>query len=183
MLSRGDLAWLAVAAYALHVMEEQISDWPAAARRSMHLSIEYANYRVITTVYLILGAVAAYLVASLPVLALGFAAFLLINALYFHIWPMVRVGGLVGGIITAVFLFAVLLAGHNAARLLALGRHRLGAGDFPAGAHPLPELFRGWRQSRQPSAGEASPLNVKVCMEGSAAASAALPFTFVWRSR
>lgn len=105
MLSRGDLAWLAVAAYALHVMEEQISDWPAAARRSMQLSIEYASYRVITTVYLILGAVAAYLVGSLPVLALGFAAFLLINALYFHIWPMIRVGGLVGGIITAVFLF------------------------------------------------------------------------------
>jgi hypothetical protein len=105
MLSRGDLAWLAVAAYALHVMEEQILDWPAAARRSIQLSIDYANYRVITTVYLILGAVAAFLVGSLPVLALGFAAFLLINAVYFHIWPMLRVGGLVGGIITAVFLF------------------------------------------------------------------------------
>jgi hypothetical protein len=105
MLSRGDLAWLAVAAYALHVMEEQILDWPAAARRSIHLSIEHANYRVITTVYLILGAVAAYLSASLPVLALGFAAFLLINAVYFHIWPMIHAGGLVGGIITAVFLF------------------------------------------------------------------------------
>jgi uncharacterized protein with HXXEE motif len=104
MLSRGDLAWLAVAAYALHVMEEQISDWPAAARRSMQLSIDYANYRVITTVYLILGAVAAFLVGSLPVLALGFAAFLLINALYFHIWPMVRVGGLVGGVIGIVLV-------------------------------------------------------------------------------
>jgi uncharacterized protein with HXXEE motif len=105
MLSRGDFAWLAVAAYALHIMEEQISDWPSAARRSIRLSIDYANYRVITTVYLILGAVAAYLVGSLPVLALGFAAFLLINAVYFHIWPMIRAGGLVGGIITAVFLF------------------------------------------------------------------------------
>jgi hypothetical protein len=105
MLSRGDLAWLAVAAYALHVMEEQILDWPAAARRSIRLSIEHANYRVITTVYLILGAVAAFLVGSLPVLALGFAAFLVINAVYFHIWPMIRTGGLVPGIITAVFLF------------------------------------------------------------------------------
>jgi Na+/H+-translocating membrane pyrophosphatase len=105
MLSRGDLAWLAVAAYALHVMEEQILDWPAAARRSIQLSIDYTNYRVITTVYLILGAVAAYLFGSLPVLALGFAAFLLINALYFHIWPMIRMNGLAPGIITAVFLF------------------------------------------------------------------------------
>jgi hypothetical protein len=105
MLSRGDLAWLAVAAYALHVMEEQLLDWPAAARRSIKLSIEYTNYRVITAVYLILGAVAAFLVGSLPVLALGFAAFLLINAVYFHIWPMIQAGGLVGGIITAVFLF------------------------------------------------------------------------------
>jgi hypothetical protein len=105
MFSRGDLAWLAVAAYALHVMEEQITDWPGSARRSIHLSIDYANYRVITTVYLILGAVAAMLVGSQPLAALGFAAFLLINAAYFHIWPMIKMGSLAPGIITAVFLF------------------------------------------------------------------------------
>jgi hypothetical protein len=104
-MSRADLAWLAVAAYALHVMEEQILDWPGSARRSIHLSIDYTNYRVMTTVYLILGAVAAMLVGSQPLLALGYAAFLLINAAFFHIWPMIRVGAMVPGIITAVFLF------------------------------------------------------------------------------
>ena len=105
MLSRGDLAWLAVAAYALHVMEEQIlrlAGGSAAVDPALdrirqlpghHHGLSHSRRR---------GGVP---VGSLPVLALGFAAFLLINALYFHIWPMIRVGGLVGGIITAVFLF------------------------------------------------------------------------------
>jgi hypothetical protein len=104
-MSRTDLAWLAVAAYALHIMEEQILDWLGAARRAIHLSMDYANYRLITTVFLILGAVSAMLAASQPIFALSFAAFLLINAVYFHIWPMIRTGTPVPGIVTAVLLF------------------------------------------------------------------------------
>jgi hypothetical protein len=105
-MSRTDLAWLAVAAYALHIMEERILDWLGSARKSLDLTIEQENYRLIEGVFLILGAVAAMVAASLPIVALSFAAFLLINAIFFHIWPMVRTGGQFSpGAITAVVLF------------------------------------------------------------------------------
>jgi len=105
-MSRTDLAWLAVAAYALHIMEERILDWLGSARKSLHIRLEQENYRVVEAVFLILGAVAAILSVTMPLLALSFAAFLLINAIFFHIWPMARTGGQYSpGVITAVFLF------------------------------------------------------------------------------
>ena len=105
-MSRTDLAWLAVAAYALHIMEERILDWLGSARKSLDLTIEQENYRLVEGVFLILGAVAALVSANLPIIALSFAAFLLVNAIFFHIWPMVRTGGQFSpGVITAVILF------------------------------------------------------------------------------
>ena len=93
-MSRTDLAWLAVAAYALHIMEERILDWLGSARKSLHIQLEQENYRVVEAVFLILGAVAAMLAPTLQLMPLSFAAFLLINAIFFHIWPMARTGGL-----------------------------------------------------------------------------------------
>ena len=105
-MSRSDLAWLAVAAYALHIMEERILDWLGSARKALHIQLEQENYRLVETVFLILGAVAAILAGSQPLFALSFAAFLLINAIFFHIWPMARTGGQFSpGVITGVFLF------------------------------------------------------------------------------
>ena len=105
-MSRTDLAWLAVAAYALHIMEERILDWLGSAKKSLDLSMEEENYRLIEIVFLILGAVAAQVSGNLPIIALSFAAFLLINAIFFHIWPMVRTGGQFSpGVITAVIFF------------------------------------------------------------------------------
>ncbi|HET9384541.1 MAG TPA: hypothetical protein VFO67_05295 [Gemmatimonadales bacterium] len=65
-MSRTDLAWLAVAAYALHIMEERLLDWLGSARRSLQITMEQDNYRLIEGVFLILGAVAAMVAASLP---------------------------------------------------------------------------------------------------------------------
>src|SRR5271167_589180 len=83
------LAWLAVAAYALHLMEERILNWPESIRKTIKLPIEHENYRIITSVFFILGVIAAILVGSASVFALGFGVFLLINAVVFHIWPMI----------------------------------------------------------------------------------------------
>jgi hypothetical protein len=105
-MSRTDLAWLAVAAYALHIMEERILDWLSSARKSLDLTMEQENYRLLEMVFLILGAVAALVSVNMPIIALSYAAFLLINAIFFHIWPMVRTGGQFSpGVITSVILF------------------------------------------------------------------------------
>ena len=99
------LVWLAVAAYALHIMEERILNWPDSVRKAMKLSFDHDNYRIITRVFFILGVVAAILLATTPVFALGFGVFLLINTVVFHIWPMIRTRKNSPGSITAILLF------------------------------------------------------------------------------
>ena len=99
------LAWLAVAAYALHIMEERILDWHSSMRKTLKLSMDVEHYRIIARVFFALGVIAAVLVGSLPDAARAFAVFLLINALVFHIWPMISTQKFSPGSLTAVFLF------------------------------------------------------------------------------
>jgi hypothetical protein len=100
------LAWLAVGAYALHILEEHILGWHGWARKTMNLSMEWDAYTTVEVVLLILGAIAAMLAPALPVLALAYAAFLVINVTFFHLLPMIISGGNFSpGIITGILLF------------------------------------------------------------------------------
>jgi hypothetical protein len=99
------IAWLAVAAYALHIMEERILDWHSSMKKSMKLSMDVDSYHVIGRVFLVLGAIAAFLVSPAPDLARAFAVFLLINALVFHVWPWISTQKFSPGSVTAIFLF------------------------------------------------------------------------------
>jgi hypothetical protein len=99
------LAWLAVAAYALHIMEERILDWHSSMKKSLKLSMDVDHYRIIARVFFVLGAIAAVLTGTFPVAARAFAVFLLINAIIFHIWPMIRSQQFSPGSWTAIFLF------------------------------------------------------------------------------
>ena len=99
------LAWLAVAAYALHIMEERILDWHSSMKKSLKLSMDVDSYHVIGRVFLVLGAIAAFIFGSLPDAARAFAVFLLINTVIFHIWPMIRTQTFSPGSWTAIFLF------------------------------------------------------------------------------
>lgn len=99
------LAWLAVAAYALHIMEERILDWHSSMKKSMKLSMDVDSYHVIGRVFLVLGAIAAFMYGQLPDLARAFVVFLVINLLVFHIWPMIRTQTWSPGSWTAIFLF------------------------------------------------------------------------------
>jgi hypothetical protein len=100
------LAWLAVGAYALHIVEEHILGWFEWARKTMNLTMEWKAYTTIEIVLLILGAIAAMLAPALPVLALAFAALLVINVTFFHLLPMFMSGGKFSpGAISGVLLF------------------------------------------------------------------------------
>jgi hypothetical protein len=100
------LAWLAVGAYALHIVEEHILGWFEWARKTMNLTMEWKTYTTIEVVLLILGAIAAMLAPALPVLALAFAALLVINVTFFHLLPMLMSGGKFSpGAISGVLLF------------------------------------------------------------------------------
>jgi uncharacterized protein with HXXEE motif len=97
--------WLATAAYAIHALEEFILDWRDWARAVFGLPVDWPVFYVVNFVVVVLGVVAANLAESAPGIALGFAALMLINGVFFHIAPFVVTRFRFSpGMITAVLL-------------------------------------------------------------------------------
>lgn len=102
------LAWLAVAAYALHIVEEHILGWYDWARRTMNISLGWEQYVITEVAILILGVTAAMLSGTSmgPTLLVAFTTLLLINVIFFHVLPMLANGGRFSpGAISGIFLF------------------------------------------------------------------------------
>jgi hypothetical protein len=100
------LAWLSMAAYAVHIMEEFTFDWRNWARAVIKLPVEWSDFYVTNAVVISLGIAQAELSPTLPLAPLIFASLMLINAMFFHILPFVRMGGRFSpGLVTAILLF------------------------------------------------------------------------------
>lgn len=98
--------WLATAAYGVHVLEEFILDWRDWARAVIGLPVDWATFYVVNSLVVVLGIVAANLADAAPWVALSYPALMLINAVFFHILPMVWTRGRYSpGVFTAVILF------------------------------------------------------------------------------
>ena len=99
-------AWLSMAAYAAHVMEEFTFDWRNWARAVIKLPVEWSDFYVTNAVVIALGIAQAELAPTLPLAPLVFASLMMINAVFFHIVPFVRMRGRFSpGLITAIVLF------------------------------------------------------------------------------
>jgi hypothetical protein len=100
------LAWLSMAAYAAHVMEEFTFDWRNWARAVIKLPVKWSDFYVTNAVVIALGIAQAELAPTLPLAPLVFASLMMINAVFFHIVPFVRMRGRFSpGLITAIVLF------------------------------------------------------------------------------
>ncbi len=100
------LAWLAMAFYAIHIMEEFTFDWRNWARAVVGLPVEWPDFYVTNAVVVALGIAQAMLADELPLAPLSYAGLMLINAVFFHILPMIRTRGRYSpGVFTAVVLF------------------------------------------------------------------------------
>ncbi len=100
------LAWLALAAYGAHILEEYTFDWRNWARTVMKLPVEWSDFYVTNALVVVLGAVQAELAETWPSAALTYAALMIINAVFFHILPFLRSGGRFSpGLATALILF------------------------------------------------------------------------------
>lgn len=100
------LAWLAMAAYAVHMMEEYTFDWRDWARAIIVLPVEWSDFYLTNAVVIALGIAQAELAPKLPLAPLIFASLMLINAVFFHILPVVWTKGRFSpGLVTAVVLF------------------------------------------------------------------------------
>lgn len=104
--------WLATAAYGLHAFEEYMLDWRDWARAVIGLPVAWADFYVVNFLVIVLGIVAANLATAAPGVALGFPALMVVNAVFFHILPVVRTGGRFSpGLMTAIILFLPIAVG------------------------------------------------------------------------
>ena len=100
------LAWLAMAAYSIHILEEFMLDWRNWARGVIGLPVEWDDFYVTNSVVVALGIAQAMLAPTLPLAPLIFASLMLINAIFFHILPVIWTKGRYSpGVATAVILF------------------------------------------------------------------------------
>lgn len=107
-------AWLAMAAYAVHILEEYMFDWRNWARAVIGLPVEWSDFYVTNAVVVALGIAQAQLAPTLPLAPLAYASVMLINALFFHILPVIRTGGRFSpGVATAVVLFLPVVVGMS----------------------------------------------------------------------
>jgi hypothetical protein len=99
-------AWVAASAYAVHVMEEYTFNWRDWARGALGLPVEWNDFYVTNSVVIVLGITSAELAPNLPVAPLAYASLMLINAVLFHIWQVIRAKGRFSpGVVTAISLF------------------------------------------------------------------------------
>jgi hypothetical protein len=131
-----DLAWLALAAYAAHILEEFSLDWRNWARAVVGLPVEWSDFYVTNAVVVILGFAQAELAPTLVLGPLAYAALMLINATFFHVWPFLRTRGRYSPGLTTAVLFFYPLGVAMFARAHAEGRLTLGTAlaAFIAGA-------------------------------------------------
>ena len=105
-MSLTELAWLALAAYAAHVLEEFSLDWRNWARAVIGLPVEWPDFYVTNAVVVVVGIAQAELAPGFVLGPLTYGALMLINATFFHVWPFLRTKGRYSpGLATAVLFF------------------------------------------------------------------------------
>jgi Protein of unknown function with HXXEE motif len=98
--------WVALAAYALHILEEFTYDWKTWAQKVLKLDVEWNTFYVTNVIVLFIGVACAEVGWSHPTFGLLFPALMLVNAVFFHILPYIRSNRKFSpGMFTAILLF------------------------------------------------------------------------------
>ena len=104
-MSQDYVLWVAAGAYGIHMIEETIYDWRGWVRRVLKLPAEWSEFYLVNAIVGLLGICCAMIGWRSPAIALIFPAFMLVNAILFHILPVLLTRVFSPGVITAVFLF------------------------------------------------------------------------------
>jgi hypothetical protein len=98
--------WFALAAYALHAMEELILDWRKwAVTELKFVGLEWHMFYMTNAALMFVALAAAMIGWKFPAFGLIIPALMLINGIIFHIIPTIRSRILSPGVITATVLF------------------------------------------------------------------------------
>jgi hypothetical protein len=77
--------WVALVAYALHILEEYTYDWKSWAQKILKLDVDWGNFYVTNVIVLFFGLACAEVGWAHPTFSLIFPALMLVNAVVFHI--------------------------------------------------------------------------------------------------
>ena len=100
------LAWLGMAAYAMHILEEYTLDWRGWSHAVLGLPTEWKDFYVTNCIVIALGIAQAMLAPTLPLAVLSYAGLEFINGLFMHVVPFIRTKGRFSpGLITGVLFF------------------------------------------------------------------------------
>jgi hypothetical protein len=98
--------WVALAAYAFHILEEYSYDWKTWAQKILKLDVDWNGFYVTNITVLFFGIACAEVGWSYPTFSLIFPSLMVINTLFFHVLPYVRSKRKFSpGMITGIFLF------------------------------------------------------------------------------
>lgn len=105
-MSHSYVLWIAVFAYALHIVEEYTFDWKGWAVNVLKLPVDWTHFALVNGAVLVLGVSCSAVGWSLPAYALSLPALMVINATFFHLLPFLATRGRFSpGLGTAVLLF------------------------------------------------------------------------------
>ena len=97
--------WVALAAYALHILEEYTYDWKTWAQKLLKLDVSWNHFYVTNVIVLFFGIACAEVGWSHPTFSLIFPALMVFDALFIHILTYIRSKRKFSpGLFTAIFL-------------------------------------------------------------------------------
>ncbi len=99
------LLWIATLIYGVHMLEETMYGWHDWVRKVLKMQAEMNEFYMVNAVVIVLGASCAMVGWKNPAFALSFPAFMVVNAVLFHIAPVLVTRIFSPGVITAVLLF------------------------------------------------------------------------------
>lgn len=99
------LLWVATLAYGVHMIEETIYNWHDWVRKVLKVNAEWSEFYMVNAVVIVLGISCAMVGWRNPAFALILPAFMVVNAILFHIVPVLATRIFSPGVITAVLLF------------------------------------------------------------------------------
>ena len=104
------ILWVATIAYGFHMIEETIYDWHGWVRRVLHLQAEWSEFYMVNAIVIVLGGSCAMIGWRCPAVALIFPSFMVVNAVLFHIVPVLVTRIFSPGLFTALALFVPVTA-------------------------------------------------------------------------
>ena len=99
------LLWIATLTYGVHMLEETMYGWHDWVRKVRKMPAEWNELYMVNAVVIVLGVSCAMVGWKNPAFALSFPAFMVVNAILFHIAPALVTRIFSPGVITAVLLF------------------------------------------------------------------------------